>query len=96
MTVDLLICKNLSFLRICNQLQDGVPVEMNTQQRIAVGITDIAILAELCFSMFFANKDLENFSSVFFRYFFSMLVPTLIIAWFSIKRLGSTELQPEK
>lgn len=69
---------------------------MSIEQKIAVGITDLLILAELCISMYFSSKDPENFSSVFFRYFFSMLVPTLIIAWFYVRRLGSAELQPEK
>lgn len=64
---------------------------MNIQQKIAVGITDIAVLTELCISMYFANMDLDNFSSVFFRYFLSMLAPTLIVAWVSIRRLGGAE-----
>lgn len=64
---------------------------MNIQQKIAVGITDIAVLTELCISMYVANMDLDNFSSLFFKYFFSMLAPTLIVAWLSIRRLGDEE-----
>jgi hypothetical protein len=64
---------------------------MNIQQKIAVGITDIAVLAELCASLYLANSDLDNFSSLFFRYFFSMMAPTLVFASISIWRLGSRE-----
>jgi hypothetical protein len=64
---------------------------MNIQQKIAVGITDIAVLAELCASLYLANSDLDNFSSLFFRYFFSMMAPTLVLAAISIWRLGSSE-----
>lgn len=69
---------------------------MNIQQKIAVGVTDIAVLAELSVSLFLANKDLENFSSIFFKYFFSMLVPTLMIGVFSIRRLGTAECRAQE
>ncbi len=69
---------------------------MNIQQKIAVGITDIAVLAELSVSLFLANKDLENFSSIFFKYFFTMLVPTLILAFVSIRRLGTAECRAQE
>ncbi|MCE5335968.1 MAG: hypothetical protein LLG06_15410, partial [Desulfobacteraceae bacterium] len=69
---------------------------MNFNQKIAVGVTDVAVLAELCISMFFANRDLENFSSVFFKYFFVMLLPTLVLARIFIKRLESAEIRPER
>jgi hypothetical protein len=65
--------------------------KMNIHQKIAVAITDIAVLAELCLSLFLANSDLDNFSSLFFRYFFAMMVPTLVLAAVSIRRLGSKE-----
>ncbi len=64
---------------------------MNFQQKIAVGVTDIAVLSELCLSLYLANGDLDNFSSLVFKYFFCMLVPTLILAKVSIKFLGSKE-----
>jgi hypothetical protein len=64
---------------------------MNIRQKIAVGITDIAILVELCVSLYIASHDPENYSSVFFKYFFTMLVPTLVFAKISIKRLGLGE-----
>ncbi|MEN6440448.1 MAG: hypothetical protein ABFD97_17885 [Syntrophobacter sp.] len=64
---------------------------MNSQQKIAIGIVDVAVLAELCLSLYISNKDIDNFTPLFFKYFFSMLVPTLILAKVFIKRLGSGE-----
>ncbi|MEM5788728.1 MAG: hypothetical protein AAGU11_15570 [Syntrophobacteraceae bacterium] len=64
---------------------------MNFQQKIAVGVTDIAILVELAVSLYFSNKDPDNFTSVFLKYFFTMLIPTLILAKISIRRLGTAE-----
>ncbi len=64
---------------------------MNFHQKIAVGITDIAIIAELCVSLYLSNLDPENFSSVFVKYFFIMLIPTLILAKIFIKRLGAED-----
>jgi hypothetical protein len=64
---------------------------MNIEQKIAVGITDIVVLAELCGSLYWANRDMENFTALFFKYFFILLIPTLILAKILIKRLGSLE-----
>ncbi len=62
--------------------------EMNIRQKVAVGITDILVLVELCISLYVSSHDPDNFSSVFFRYFFSMFFPTVALAWFSIRRLA--------
>lgn len=64
---------------------------MNLQQKIVVGIVDIAVLAELSGSLYIANQDIDNLSSVFFKYFFMMLIPTLVLALLFLRRLGSGE-----
>lgn len=64
---------------------------MNTHQKFAIAAADVAIIAELCLSLYISNKDLENFTSVFFKYFFVMLVPTLILLKVFVRRLGSGE-----
>ncbi len=64
---------------------------MNLQQKIVVGIVDIAVLAELSGSLYIANQDIDNLSSVFFKYFFMMLIPTLVLAVLFLRRLGSGE-----
>ena len=65
---------------------------MNSRQRICVVLTDVAILAELSISIYASNGDPENFTLLFFKYFMSMLLPTLILAKVVVKRLGSKEL----
>jgi hypothetical protein len=66
---------------------------MNIKQKMAVAVIDILILVELCVSMYFAVKNPDNFTSVFFKYFFGMLIPTLIIGKIILKRLGSDETE---
>lgn len=69
---------------------------MNTRQKIAL-VVNLLILAELCISMYLAGKDPDNFTSVFFKFFLGMLIPTLILASFIIKRIvpGEQELKPQ-
>ena len=64
---------------------------MNFQQKIAVVIMDVLILAELCFGMFMAHNNPESFTPVFFKSFLGMLIPTLIVARIVIKRLRTPE-----
>ncbi len=66
---------------------------MNFRQKVAVIAMDVMIIAELCISIIFANQDVENFNPIFFKYFFSMLIPTLIIARIAVKRLRSKETE---
>jgi len=63
---------------------------LNLNQKIAVIITDILLLAEVCISMYFASRSApEMLTIVFIKTFFMMCIPTLIIAKICIKRLGS-------
>ena len=48
-------------------------------------------LIELAVSIYFANRNPGEFASVFFLMFFSLLIPTLILAYFVIKGLRSKE-----
>ena len=64
---------------------------MNFHQKIAVGITDIAIIMELSLSLYLSNLDPDNFTSLFVKYFFIMLIPTLILAKIFIRRLGAKD-----
>jgi len=56
-----------------------------------VVVMDVLMLAELCFAMYFAHNNPENFTPVFLKSFLVMLIPTLIIARFVVKRLRSPE-----
>jgi len=64
---------------------------MNFQQKIAVGVLDILLIVEICASIIIANHDPENFTPIFFKYFFAMLIPTLIVSKIAIKMLRSRE-----
>jgi len=66
---------------------------MNFRQKVGVAILDVIILVELAVSIYFANRNPGDFASVFFLMFFSLLVPTLILARFVIKGLRSPEPQ---
>ena len=66
---------------------------MNFRQKVGVAILDVIILVELAVSIYFANRNPGDFASVFFLMFFSLLLPTLILARFVIKGLRSPEPQ---
>ena len=68
---------------------------MNFHQKIAVAVMDILILGELCFGMYMAHNNPENFTPVFFKSFLVLLIPTLIVARFVVKRLRSPEAPVE-
>lgn len=61
---------------------------MSWDQKLVVIVTDILLILELCLSMYMASKTTtELLSSVFMKSFFLMCIPTLVIAWFSVRRL---------
>ena len=64
---------------------------MNFRQKVAVAILDIAVIAELCVSMYLATHDPDNLTPVFLKSFLSMVIPTLLLGRVVIKRLGSKE-----
>ena len=47
-------------------------------QFIVVITVNLLVLAELCISVYMATKEPEEFTVVFFKVFFSLLIPTLI------------------
>ncbi|MCE5243928.1 MAG: hypothetical protein ABFD98_03500 [Syntrophobacteraceae bacterium] len=64
---------------------------MNIRQRIAVAAVDVAVLIEMCLSVYLANGAHEDLTQLFCKLFFSMLVPTLIVAWIAVRRLRSED-----
>jgi hypothetical protein len=47
---------------------------------IRIVTVNLLMLVELCVAMYLANENPEEFTAVFFKVFFSLLVPTLILA----------------
>ena len=66
---------------------------MNYRQKVTVVVLDVLIIVQLCVSIIVANQDIENFNPVFFKYFFSMVIPTLIIAKIAVKKFRSKEAE---
>jgi hypothetical protein len=58
---------------------------------VVIAFVDILVLAELFVSIYVANRHPEEFTLVFFKYFFGMLIPTLLLARFLVRRYRSEE-----
>jgi hypothetical protein len=61
---------------------------MNTRQKLAVIVLDILMLVELAVAIALAAKNPDTFTPTFMKSFFLMLVPTLILGYLAIRRLG--------
>jgi hypothetical protein len=68
---------------------------MNFRQKVAVAVLDVVVIIELAASIYFAKHNPEDFTSVFFMMFFSLVIPTLIVARFVIRGLRAEEPDPE-
>lgn len=64
---------------------------MNNRQKIALLIVNLVLVVELCYSMYLCSKDPENLTSIFFKWFFLVMIPTFIVGRFVVKRLRSKE-----
>ena len=60
--------------------------ELNSRQRAAVILMDVAILAEVTLSVYLASKQPDEFTPVFMKAFFSMFLPTLTLGIYAIRR----------
>jgi len=62
----------------------GAPQQVQTtftlRHIIRVVTVNVLVLVELCVAMYMANENPEEFTPVFFKVFFALLVPTLILA----------------
>jgi hypothetical protein len=68
---------------------------MNFRQKVAVAGLDVLVIVELTVSIYFANQHPQDFTAFFFQIFFSLVIPTLILARFVIKGLRSKEPDPK-
>jgi hypothetical protein len=60
--------------------------ELNGRQRLAVIIMDVALLAEVTFSVYMASRLPDDFTAVFMKVFFSMFIPTIVAGIYAIRR----------
>jgi hypothetical protein len=56
-----------------------VQVTLTLPHIIRVVTVNVLVLVELCIAMHMASQNPEEFTPVFFKVFFSLLVPTLIL-----------------
>ena len=71
-----------------------VQVDFTLPHFIRIVTVNILVLAELCIAMYMANQNPEEFQPVFLKVFFSLLVPTLILASIA-KRLMQRHIPPK-
>jgi hypothetical protein len=57
-----------------------VQMDFSLPHLIRIVTVNVLMLAELCLAMYMAKRHPEAFTPVFFKVFFSLLVPTLILA----------------
>ncbi|NDY58583.1 hypothetical protein G3N56_17755 [Desulfovibrio sulfodismutans] len=69
--------------------------ELNTRQKIVVIAVDVLMLAELCVAMYLAKANPDVFTPTFMKSFFSMLVPTMIAGYVSVRLLREKQTQAE-
>lgn len=60
---------------------------MNKQQKMAIIILDILMIAQVAVALGMANSNPEHFTPMFFKVFFAMFIPTIIIGFSIIRRL---------
>jgi hypothetical protein len=63
-----------------------VQMSLSLPHIIRIVIINLLVLTELCVAMYMAAQNPDEFTAVFFKVFFSLLVPTLILGIYS-KRL---------
>ncbi len=62
---------------------------------LAVVVFDVVMIAEVAAAVYFANRDRTNFTPVFLRVFFGLLIPTLVVWRFGVRRVLSADCRRE-
>ena len=70
-----------------------VQVTLSLPHFIRIAVINILVLVELCVAMYMAAQNPEEFTPIFFKVFFSLLVPTLILGIVSKRFIRPKEKQ---
>ena len=62
---------------------------MNRRRVMTVVAADVTVIIELCIAMYLANENQEDFTVVFLVVFFGLLVPTLVVSRYVMKKVRS-------
>lgn len=68
-------------------MEEDIQAGSAIEQKIVVIVLDFFVIAELFLAMYVASFDPENLTSVFCKTFFSMLLPTLGLAFIASRRV---------
>jgi len=68
------------------EMDTPVADSLNFRQKIVVIALDALLLVELCIAMYFANLAPDAFTPTFVKFFFSLLLPTVLSALFLLRR----------
>jgi membrane protein CcdC involved in cytochrome C biogenesis len=60
---------------------------MNKKQKAAIIILDIVMIIQVAVAIGFAGSNPDEFTPVFFKVFFTMFIPTVIIGFMVIRRI---------
>lgn len=55
-----------------------VSVTSSFALRLLAVAVNVLVLAELCVAMYFGSQDMDNITPIFFKVFFSLLIPTIV------------------
>jgi hypothetical protein len=66
---------------------------MNRRRTVAVIILDLLVIAELCIAMYCANENREDFTLVFLKVFFGLLIPTFLLWRFVLRKLSTEKAE---
>lgn len=77
-------------------MENQEETQMPTHPRhwLLVIVVDVLVLAEVGFSVYLASLRPDDFELVFMKNFFTMLLPTLILAFFAKRRIRPAPAQP--
>lgn len=67
-----------------------VDVARSPGQWLLVIVMNLAVLTELCVSMYMAAAYPDDFTATFIKCFFGMLIPTMVIGMIAKRRLRPT------
>jgi hypothetical protein len=77
---------------LCEMPAKAERVGSRTRGRVAAIIgLDLAMVAELAAAMYRANAHASDFTGVFLRTFFGLLVPTLLLWWYGLRKILSQQ-----
>ena len=70
---------------------ERVEISTSPYRRILTVVVNLLVLAEVFVAMYFAAKDPDTLTPVFFKVFFSLLLPTVVAAWTARRLISRRE-----